>query len=109
LVVLFPIGWVIGELKNKQTLRRISAVGAFVFALLVGVIVGYLQQLRYNAEYGFASKQLFEQTVISLKKGESDKVIEVYETLTESYRPTYENKADFDELVEKASEELIEK
>ncbi len=77
-----------------------------MFALLVGVIVGLLQRLQYNADYGFSSKELFEQTVISLKNGKTDEVLKEYEKLLEVYSPTYENRANFDEVVNAAAESL---
>ncbi|MEN8848063.1 MAG: hypothetical protein ABF377_08335 [Akkermansiaceae bacterium] len=106
LVVLFPIGWIIGESKNKPMVRRVCGIGAFVFALLVGVIVGLLQRLQYNADYSFSSKELFEQTVLSLKNEKTDEVLKQYEKLSEVYSPTYENRANFDEVVNAAAESL---
>ena len=88
--------------------RRVCGIGAFVFALLVGVIVGVLQRLQYNADYGFSSKELFEQTVLSLKNGKTDEVLKEYEKLSEVYSPTYENRANFDEVVNAAAESLKE-
>ncbi len=89
-------------------MRRACGIGAFIFALLVGVILGSLQRLQNNADYGFSSQKLFEQTVISLKNGKTDKVIEEFENLLEVYSPTYENRANFDDLVNAATQSLKE-
>ena len=106
LVVLFPIGWIIGESKNQPRIRRVCGVGAFICALLVGVVIGLLQQLRYNADYGFSSQKLFEQTVKALKDGRTPEVTEEFENLAEVFHPTYENRADFDDLVTEAARRL---
>jgi hypothetical protein len=106
LVSLFPIGWIVGEVKNNAMMRRVCGVGAFVLALLIAIVVGSIHRLQYNADYGFAAKALFEKTVISLENGRSDVVLDEYKKLSDTYQPTYENRANFDEIARDAAERL---
>jgi len=72
----------------------------------VAYLVGHLSRWNYNAWYGCASKDLVETTVTQIEDGNIDRVMSVLRRLNLDYRPTYENRAHFDELVSEAVSQM---
>lgn len=72
----------------------------------VSFLVGSLSRLNYNSSYGGASKDLIETTVSQIENGEIDRVMSVLRRLNLDYKPTYENRAHYDELVRDAVEQM---
>jgi hypothetical protein len=99
LTVALPIAWFISEFQPRTWLRLVLGCAAIGMSYLVATGVGLLQQLDYNAWYGDASRQLIDTTVVKLESGKMPEVIANLNWLSRNYQPTYENRADYDDLV----------
>jgi len=72
----------------------------------VAYLVGHLSHLNYNAWYGDASKDLVDTTITEIEDGNIERVMKVLRRLNLDYQPTYENRANYDELVSAAVSEM---
>jgi len=108
IVVLLPVAWFIAEFKGRAGVRRVLGVLAIVSACGVSYIVGQLHQLNYNAWYGAASKSLIDASIKRLEHGDTDAVLTEWRRLQDGFKPTYENRAHYDELVKEAVQSLRE-
>ena len=72
----------------------------------VAYLVGDLSRWNYNAWYGGASKELIDTTVAQIEDGNIDRVMSVLRRLKLDYRPTYENRAHYDELINEAVSQM---
>lgn len=102
------IWYVILKADNKPLKYLGLTVILLAVPVIVGITYGHLQRLNYNAWYGTQTKDLLEVTIEKLEKGETEQVIQELKTLKENYKPTYENKANYDELVKETIEKLKE-
>ncbi len=100
LVMTLPLLDIVGEAKRLRYLRVGAVVLLLPICVFVAWAVGMLQQFNYNARYGFASQELIAVTVQQLEAGNADHVLECLKALDEQFSPTYENRANYDNLVE---------
>lgn len=99
LTVACPVAWFVSEFQSRIWLRVLLGCCAIAVSFGVASLVGMLQQLNYNAWYGYASKELVETTTQQLEAGNSSEVLKNLRWLSSKYEPTYENRARYDELV----------
>ena len=83
-----------------------AGVSSLALSFLVAWIVGMLSHFDYNASYGFASSQLIDTVIVNLEAGNKDDLLRELRQLKADYQPTYENRANYDELVERFVERL---
>jgi hypothetical protein len=81
-------------------------IAAIASAMGVAYLVGHFSRWNYNAWYGGASKGLVETTVTQIEDGNIDRVMSVLRRLNLDYRPTYENRAHYDDLVSEAVSQM---
>lgn len=65
----------------------------------VAFVIGSLTQLNYNSHYGSASADLIETVIVNLEGGNTDNLLRELKSLKAQFQPTYENRADYDGLV----------
>lgn len=106
IVLSIPLLYIIGEVRNWRWLRVLSMVGTIPLLILISGLLSLLTSFDYNASYGFSSKELVDEVIVQLEHDQRDHVIEVLKELSDSYQPTYENKADYDTLTAEAVEAL---
>src|SRR6056297_1781229 len=106
IVISLPIAWFASEFGKRRPLRIALGIAAIASAMGVAYLVGHLSRWNYNAWYGCASKDLVETTVTQIEDGNIDRVMSVLRRLNLDYRPTYENRAHFDELVSEAVSQM---
>jgi hypothetical protein len=99
LLISLPIFWICAEFSEHRWLRILLGVAAILLSLVVAATVGTLERLNYNSWYGNATKELLEVTIEELQAGNQTAVIEALSALKTQYHPTYENRANYDELV----------
>ncbi|MCA9112694.1 MAG: hypothetical protein KDA52_22270 [Planctomycetaceae bacterium] len=99
LVVILPVAWLGSEFQDRRGVRIVLGVLSLSLSFVIAISVGSLQTLNYNAWYGGASSDLISATLVQLDAGEVEKVRSELKVLQEKYRPTYENRADYDDLV----------
>ncbi|WP_231943820.1 hypothetical protein [Aeoliella mucimassa] len=107
-VVLLPILWFVSEFQDKRWPRILLGIGAIGMSYLVASAVGGVQSLGDNAYFGNASQQLVDTTVTQLEADNAEQVLKELKTLQDKYHPTYENRADYEELVEEYSQSFAE-
>ena len=102
-VIGLPVAWLIAEFKLKRPVRITLGVLAILCSFGVAAIIGMLSELNYNAWYGSATKDLIDTTVNQIEDGQLDRVMTILRSLNRQYHPTYENRANYRELVEDAT------
>lgn len=101
LVILLPLLWVASEFQSRRWLRLFLGSSALLIGFGVAFIVGTLNNFKYNAWYGHTTKQLIDTTVTELEAGRTEAVLSELKLLQDGFYPTYENRADYNVLVEK--------
>ena len=99
MLIAVPIGWFASEFQPRRWLRLILGVLSILMALCVAVFLNVLDRFQYNADYGFASKELIDAAVLELEAGNRDRVLRSLKDLQGRFKPTYENRANYTTLV----------
>lgn len=102
LVMSVPIAWFASEFQGRRWVRLVLGSSAILLSFGLAALVGSLERLNSNAWYGHAAKNLVDATIAELETGNRDGVLRSLKTLQQKYTPTYENRANFDVLVEGA-------
>ena len=100
-VIVLPIAWIVSEFRCERGVRLTLGCLAILCSFGVAFIAGSLEQFNSNAWFGRASNQLVDVTVSELEAGHTDQVLRALRKLQSEYHPTYENRARYDELVER--------
>jgi hypothetical protein len=69
-------------------------------SFFVAFVAGSLKSIQYNIYFGDASKKLIDTTVAQLDAGKSDEVLRQLRAVQANYHPTYENRANYKELID---------
>ena len=99
LVVVLPLAWLASEFQPRKEIRIALGIAAIAMAFGVAWIVGSLDRLNSNIWYGVATKDLIQNTIVELEKGNDDRVLSELRALRSKFHPTYETRADYDKLV----------
>jgi len=103
LLVATSIGaWIASEFQSRRWLRLLLGIWALLMCFPVAFSVGMIAMFRANAWFGTATDRLIKATVSELEKGNVDTVVTELKELSSQYRPTYEDRARYDMLVEEA-------
>jgi len=95
------------EFKAGRSVRIGVGVLAFVSAIAATyALASVLNTFNYNAWFGGATKQLIETSIAQVEDGHLDRVLKGWRALDAQYQPTYENRAGYKELVERATEAM---
>lgn len=104
---LLGIAWLILEFKGSRPQRITCGILALVTLVAVASLTTLIiNQLNYNAWYGFATKGLINETIRGIEAGHSDMVIQELKTFQVEYHPTYENRAKYVPLAERTTERM---
>ena len=106
ILIALPIAWIASEFGKRRPLRIALGLAAIASAMGVAYIVGHTSKFNYNAWYGAASKNLVDTTIKEIEDGNIDRVMSVLRRLNLDYKPTYETRADYDELVNEAVSQM---
>lgn len=106
IVVGLPLAWFIADFKGRAGVRRVLGVLAILSTCGVAFIAGQLNRLNYNIWYGNASKSLIDASIKRLERGDTEAVLIEWRKLQDRFKPTYENRAHYDELVKEAVQGL---
>ena len=106
LAMALPVAWCISEFYEQRWLRVALGVAMLAMCVPIAILVGSLDRLNSNAWFGFATRELIDTTVSSLESGEHERVLQSLKKLQDSYSPTYENRARYDELVKAAVDDM---
>lgn len=103
ITVALPIAWLAAEFQGSRTLRitlGILAIG--ITTTCVWALTSAVSRFNYNAWYGGATGDLISTSLKQIEDGHLDRVLKVWRGLDQLYHPTYENRAQYRELVEDA-------
>jgi hypothetical protein len=100
LMIALPIAWLVSEFQPHRWLRVLLGCASIALAFQVAWVAGSFERFNSNIWYGAASKDLAENTIRAIENGDADKVAEELRVLSNSLEPTYENRANYDKLVE---------
>lgn len=101
------IAWIILEFKGSRTLRITCGILALIMLTVVTWFATYVvNQLKYNAWYGFATKGLVDETIRGIEAGKSEMVLRELKVFQSEYHPTYENRANYKPLAEQVTERM---
>lgn len=104
LIIGLPIAWLVSEFRGTRAMRislGILAIG--VMATCIWALSSVLTRFNYNAWYGSATGDLISTSLQEIENGHLDRVIKVWRGLDQQYRPTYENRAHYNDLVKQAT------
>ena len=107
ILIALPISWLASEFRGSRALRiglGILAIG--VVATSIWALNSVLTRFNYNAWYGGATGDLISTSLQEIEDGHLDRVLTVWRGLEQQYRPTYENRANYDELVKEATSRM---
>ncbi len=74
-----------------------------VMATCIWALSSVLTRFNYNAWYGGATGDLISTSLQQIEDGHLDRVLKVWRGLDQQYRPTYENRAHYNDLVKEAT------
>jgi hypothetical protein len=104
IVVALPIAWLASEFRGSRALRISLGILAIALMTLCAWTLNTVHtRFTYNAWYGTATGDLISTSLQQIEDGHLDRVLKVWRGLDQQYRPTYENRAHYDELVKDAT------
>jgi hypothetical protein len=99
LVVALPIAWLISEFTARTEVRVILGMAAIAMSFAVAWGVGSLDRLQSNTYFGDATKDLVQNTIVELEKGNVERVVAALHELRSDFEPSYETRDEYDKLV----------
>jgi hypothetical protein len=107
IIICLPIAWLISEVRGSRTLRITLGVLAIgVTATCIWALSAVVTRFNYNAWYGGATGNLIRTSLAQIEDGHFDRVLEVWRELDQQYQPSYENRANYQGLVEEATQRM---
>jgi hypothetical protein len=103
MAIAAPVAWFASEFQHRRWLRIAAGAAALSMCFGVAFLAGTLQMFNANAWFGSATKDLIDATIEELEAGRQERVLSALKKLQHEYRPTYENRARYDELAEQAA------
>jgi hypothetical protein len=100
-----PIAWIFSEIFARPLIRRICGVFALCSVLLVGILLGIVQDMRLNSTYSGQTHELLKAAVDSLHAGKSAQVLQALETASTKLNETYED-SHYLEITKEAIDEM---
>jgi hypothetical protein len=101
-----PIGWLVAEFKARPSIRRTLGILTILWSFGVAALVGALRDFNANVYFTGASKDLLTASVEQLKAGKTQAVIQAWSRADDGFHPTYENRAQYRQIVDQAVEEM---
>jgi hypothetical protein len=106
IVLILPVAWLVAELYGSRWQRITLGILAILSSFAVAWLVGSLQMFSANAWFGNATKELVNTTVSELERGRTDQVLASLKQLQTHYRPTYDTRSRYDEMVHQAVKQM---
>jgi hypothetical protein len=103
-VLGFPIGWLISELKNYDRRSRITrGILAIASTILISTVFSLIQRLNYTTNYAMVSRHLIQVTITQLEKGNNETVLSSLKKLQNQFHfDAGDSLGKYDKLVEEA-------
>jgi len=105
-VIGCPIAWLACEFQERRWPRILFGIAAIASSFGVAALVGALEMWNANAWYGNATKELVDTTIAELEVENQTSVLASLKELQRRFEPSYENRAEYDKLVEAAVQRM---
>jgi hypothetical protein len=102
LTVTLPIAWLVADFKAKPILRRVLGIFAILWSFGIALLVGNLQFFNANSFFSSATKDLLSSSVEQLKSGKTQSVLAAWEKANSEFNATYENRSQYQQIVDEA-------
>lgn len=107
---ILAIAWIYSEFNGSKRLRlTLGILVIIVFTAVSSLVTLIINQLNYNAWYGFATKELVDQIIKGLEANKTDSVLLELKRFQSEYYPTYENRAKYVPLAKGTAERIKDK
>jgi hypothetical protein len=104
MMIAVPIAWVVSESRGGRRLRNTMRIlASIVMAAWIWGLSSWLTSINNNAWYGNATRDLIRTSIQQIEDGRLDRVLKIWRGLDQQYRPNYENRGRYDELVKEAT------
>jgi len=98
--------WLISEFNGPRWLRITAGTVLMLWSTGLALVGMTLEQLNSNAWFGTHTKELVDATVAELQRGRQTEVLIALTQLQSHYHPSYETRAQYDQLVQAAIEQM---
>ena len=86
MILGFPVGWLISELKNYDRKSRITrGIFAIISIILISIAFSVIDRLNYSTNYALASRHLVEVTITQLEQGNIENVLSSFKNLRNEF------------------------
>ncbi|MGB0578365.1 MAG: hypothetical protein ACPGVU_01565 [Limisphaerales bacterium] len=107
IIFALPIAWLASEFRGSRALRiSLGILSIGVTAACVWGLSGLLARFSFNAWYGGATSKLISTSIKHVEEGHVERVLDAWRGIELQYRPTYENRAHYDNLVAEATRQM---
>lgn len=106
LVAGLIVAWLYSEFGASRGIRILLGASVLCTCPLLAFVVGSLQQLNDNAWYGDASAKLIETITTEVEENRADQLLPALRQLRSDFSPTYQNRANYDEVVTRFATEV---
>ncbi len=104
---LLAVAWIVSEFKGGRPLRLTLGVLAMItMVTMTWLATLVINQLNYNAWYGYATKELIDETIKGIESNNTAVVLAELKRFQTDYQPTYENRAKYLPLVGETVERM---
>ncbi len=87
LSVALPGAWLASEFQPRRAIRIGLGVLSMGVMLLIAIVLGTFERLKYNAWYGSVSQQLIETTIIEIEAGRAESLLPPLRKLRDEFIP----------------------
>jgi hypothetical protein len=111
IILGFPIGWLMSELKNYDRRSRITrGILAIASTILISIVFSLTQRLNYTTSYAMVSRHLVQVTITQLEKGNNETVLSSLKKLQSQFHfDAGDSLGKYDKLVKEAVLSMEEK
>jgi hypothetical protein len=107
LIFALPIAWLASEyLRSPRWLCIVLGVCAIAMSFGVFHVGSGFERWNYNAWYGDAARKLLDAEIAALEGGKTEAVLTELRRFREELHPTYETRANYDELAMQAADRI---
>ena len=104
IMIALPIAWLVSEFRGSRALRNTMRIlASIVMAAWIWGLGSMVTRFNNNSWYGGVTRDLIRTSIQQIEDGRVDRVLKVWRGLDQQYRPNYETRGRYDELVKKAT------
>ena len=105
LIAAGPIAWIISEIVARPLIRRLCGVFALGSMLIVGMLLGLLEDIKLNRAYSALTHEFLQTAATSLRENKNGQVLNAFEHASMKLQETYED-SHYLKITKEAIEEM---